>query len=225
MKKSERFKVIIAADIVLICLTVIVSSYTIAILLMVALIISVLVLPTNKRNYIIVISAAILCVLVFKESILDLLTAFGRAINSDILVKRLTEIKTMSYIEDYGEESRIAIYHNAWLNYLDRPFLGALQGTKIIYRRSGHSSLLDYLEKYGILSVIYLIYYVEVYKMTAKRIEKMAYKNGYIIYYALFMLLLAFNYSDSSYALACIVYFVAPGILLNLDCRTQKENC
>ena len=212
--KNSLFAIILLA---ISCVTITVSSYFIGILLLVGFIISVLIKPKNMFRYVITITLLLLIVVILKDYLLEFLIDIGNVIDSEILVKRANELITMSYVSDYGEGNRLVIYQNAFLNYLDQPFLGTLQGVLENHRRSGHSALLVYLENYGLISLVYYKFLYKIEKETIHFIYSGVIKNSYKIFYVFLLIFMFVDIFDTAYMLGCVVFFVAPAILLIID--------
>lgn len=209
-------------SLIIFIVTVVVCSYFIGILLTATFILCVFIKPDKIGRYFMIMLIILLGVILAKNSILEFLVNIGNSIGSDILVKRANEMITMSYVSDYGEGNRIAIYHNAFLNYLDHPFLGTLQGTLENHRRSGHSALLVYLENYGLLSLIYYGFLFKIFKTTKKCYKNIMIHNSYKIYFILLLIFMFVDVFDTAYALGCVAFFVAPSMLIMIDKELGK---
>lgn len=222
-----RYKIkpikVYALLLVIFVLTVFVSSYFIGILLVVSFGVCTIFLPKNLIRYSVLMLFFLGLIVLFKNNLLQLLVDFGITIKSEILVKRANELITMSYISDYGEGNRLALYINGFLNFLDHPFLGNIGGLLKDSRPSGHSAILNYLEYYGCFSFVYYFFIKKVYLYTKKQFINTTLRNSYFIFYILFIGYMFVDVFDTAYGLGFTVFFLVPSLFLLLEDK-QQEN-
>ncbi len=219
---SKRAVYIICA--VLFSITVLISSYMTAIIFSVAIIIIALIKEKNTVRTIFIVGAVFAVIYIFRENILSWFVSFGRAIDSDILVKRAQELLTGEYIGSAGDEdNRLTLFANAVKNWLDSPFTGRMFGATLEYRRSGHSEILGYLEKWGLFAAVYFGFFKIAYSKIARGFETWAMSKSYLIFYVLFLMFITVDIFGSFDEIGCIVLFFAPVMMKMCEDRIDEE--
>lgn len=215
-------KLMVIAYVIFMSITILTGAYFMSVLFSIVMILLSVVDVKNISRFLVSIIVVGILAYAVQDAILDWLIAFGESIDSEILSKRALLLKEGGYTYEYGEGNRFALYRNAFENYLDRPLLGALEGVDITYRRSGHSALLDYLEKYGLLSIVYVMFFRKVYKDTSSALRSVYIHTEYMMYYIAFMIFLLVNGFAGADMLAYMVFFCAPIMFLMTDRKIIK---
>lgn len=203
--------------------TVVVGSYFTGILLMIAMIFCAMIEPKRLDSYILSIIIICVAMLVLKDTVMEVLSKLGKSIGSEMLVRHSNDIIEMDYLDEYGDANRFQIYLNSILNFVDRPFFGVLQGNEIIYRRSGHSALLGYLECYGLLSFVYFAFFKYAFKVTKSLLKTKVIKNYYTVYFSFIILFLLVNIFDAFPEVGMMVFFVGPITMLVIDDKLKEK--
>lgn len=195
---------------------IVVASYFIGIILT---LVSVLLTFVNTKNVwkaLTTFSMVAILLLLLKDIILEWFISLGEEIHSQMLIKRASQILYDTYEEDQGNESRLVIYGNAILNFIQSPIWGKLMGESV-YRRAGHSGLLEYLSNYGLLSVVYFHALYQIYIKTKRSFTNHSVGVYYIIYFVLAIIFFTIDIFDYSPHISTIVFFIAPCMLLMID--------
>jgi len=217
-KYRTKGKVLIFFIIVFYLINILYASFFFAIIFSVFLIIISNVNVKKKRSVLIVSGIILLITIIIRNGIGDILINIANKINSEILVKRITQLFSGEYFLEYGDSNnRLTIYMNAIKNWLDRPILGSLQGGAIEYRRSGHSALLGYLEHYGLIAFLYYRCFYNIYKKTCIHLKSAIIKNYWFVFYMFFLIFALVENIDTFGEIGCVVFFIAPAIFLYLD--------
>lgn len=224
LKQKTKSKLLLLFIIILYAITIIYASYLLAIIITVFLIAFSLVNVKKKKRIFAFFITVLLLILVFSSIIEAFFVNIGYDINSEILVKRVTQLFSGEYIRGYGSsDNRLTIYMNAIKNWLDRPLLGSLQGGSIEYRRSGHSAFLGYLEQYGLIACLYYWYYFRFYKTTKAYLRNPILSNHWFTFYMCFCFFALVDTIDTFGELGAIIFFVCPAIFLYLDSNKDVQ--
>lgn len=206
--------------------TLLVGSYFTSILLgVVALIIT---MSSAKRipRFILFLGVLTIIVLIFKNTILQALVDFGAYIDSPMLQVRAQEMLDGSYQEEYdasGDLSRIDRMYNAFYNISQNPIFGRMFGTPEHVRISGHSELLGYFERYGLFGFVFLYFYYSIFKKISALFVTKDKKLMMRFYVALFFIFLTINTFDIANATGCMVFLIAPCVLLFIEARMDER--
>lgn len=210
----------------LLILNVVLGAYFIAIMFTFMLLF--ICLSGTKRIWTVFIGMIVLLLLttLFSRELLQMLTNIADMIGSDILVRRAEELLTGSYFDTLGDSNnRITIYISALKNWIQRPILGSLQGGNIVQYRSGHSALLGYLESYGLLAILYYVFFYRAYMSGVSMLRNSYVKTQYQFFYLCFMALLTVNIFNTACDLGMTMFFVIPALyqLCEADMANAKR--
>lgn len=222
-RQKPKGKLLIFSIIAFYFVNIMYASFLIAIILSVFLIIFSCINIKRKVSVVIVFGIVFFLVTIFNNEIGYFLVKIANDMNSDILAKRVAQLFSGEYFQEYGDSNRFTIYMNSIKNWLDRPLLGSLQGGTIEYRRSGHSTLLGYLEQYGLIASLYYWYLYRVYITTTVLFNNIQLKNCWFMFYMSFCFLALVNNVDRFGEIGSAVFFIAPTMLLYLDRKTLNK--
>lgn len=221
-KSLKKYKLLFIAIISVILGTIIIGSYTIAIFLSVAMLIMSVTNPTKKIRFALIMMIIIIAFVIFSDSLLDLMGELGRATGSDILVQRAQMIRYRNFIESSGE-NRFILYHNGLINFSNNVFFGKLLGDVGQQLASGHSALINYLESYGLFSVVYFKFWIDTVKFVRKVFVNDSVKYYYHMFFIVFMIFALINTIDTSNGIGFFVLFFGPALLLCADTNLNSE--
>lgn len=211
-------KSIVLATITIISMygAIITASYFLAIVLAVFLTVLSLSDRRNSLKTLFLLFFFSVVIVIFKDSLLQLLIDIGERIDSPMLSLRAEEVLNGSYQEEYDltrDYSRIERLQNAVLNIYDSPLFGELGGLSSIKRPSGHSELLGYFESFGLLGFLYIIYFVYIYKLIARSIQGIHERYLFLVTYAFFLIFICINTFDVANSVGLAVFFLVPSML------------
>lgn len=217
-KKYKWIWGIIAAFFVM----VVVSSYTIAIILMLFMIICGIARVKNIWKLALVFGGVFLVVVVFEQQILTLIEELATDIDSEILVKRATQLLTGEYFKEFGDNNnRLTIFYNEILNWLEHPIFGNLMTQVKVYRRTGHSTLLSYLSNFGLFSMVFYAY-LKRYYVVVKQSLSTEYGKLFSVYFFFFIIFALIDRYDTALACCVCVFFIAPILFMTADGMDMK---
>lgn len=225
-KYRLSFRVLSLVFIVIILGTLVVGSYFTSIILATAAIFLSLSGTRNKLTFLVVFCILSFVVLIFKDILLQGLIDFGEAIDSHMLQTRAQELLDGTYQEDadaVGQYSRADRLLNAFHNISQSPVFGRMTARNLDYRPSGHSELLGYFERYGLLGWLYLFFYFSFYKIIHKRAETVEMKRSLSVFFIFFLVFLFLNTFDVANATGCVVFFIAPCTMLYIEKRLKVD--
>ena len=201
---------------------VVVSSYTIAIILMIFMIICGMAKAKNIWKLAGAFCGVILIVTVFEQQILSMIAELAQRIDSEILGRRLTSLVSGEYFREFGDDNnRLTIYFNEILNWLDHPIFGNLITPVKEYRRAGHSTLLMYLSQFGLLSVV-IYAYLKRYYTVVKRALSAEYRKYFSIYFFFFVVFGLIDRYETFLTIGVCVFFIAPALFIMADGEGRK---
>ena len=202
---------------------VVVSSYTIAILLMIFMIVCGELRVKNFGALALSMGGILLLVVIFEQQILTWVASLATNIDSEILARRITSLLSGEYINDFGDDNnRLTIYYNTILNWLDHPIFGDLLTNVKEYRRSGHSTLLDYLSSFGLLSVVFFAY-LKRYYVIVKQSLSQEYGKLFGIYFLFFVFFGVTDRYETFLSFGVCVFFIAPLLFMMADREEQGD--
>ena len=222
-KKSSFFiKIFYITSIVLFFITIVLGAYMIGILLVCTMLILLFVNPEKIK--ITTIFTLFLCLFLLRFVFLDILVSVGEQYDITALSKHAEELLSGTYSAGDKYNSRIHIYYNAILNWLDSPICGQLFGhVSSEYRRAGHSQLLDFLEKYGLFAYVYVMFLKYLYKFVMNGIRINLMKKYYKLYYIVMIVFMFINRFDTFMALGFMFFFFGPILIKSADRRTLLQ--
>ena len=226
-KNKLDFHVLSLLFIILIFATLIVGSYFTSIILATVAVFLSVSSKKKKSTSIVVFCILMFMLLSFKEIILQGLIDFGVAIDSHMLQVRAQELLDGSYQEEAdaaGQYSRIDRIQNAIHNISQSPLLGRMTSKPLIYRVSGHSELLGYFERYGVIGLLYLFYYYSIYKKIYKKVVTNEMKRIMSIFFIFFFVFIFLNTFDVANATGCMVFLIAPCTMLCIEKHINDVN-
>lgn len=203
--------------------TIVISSYTIAILLAIVMILCGILKPKHTWTLAVVFLILVLGISIFETAILNAVKELAALIDSEILERRITSLITGEYFEGFGDQnSRLTIYYNAILNWLDHPFFGKLLTENPVSRRSGHSTLLEYLNQFGLFSILFYSYIYRAYRITSKRL------NGTLrmqcsIYFLFFFVFGMIDRYETFIGIGVCAFFAGPALFLLIQSNEGKS--
>ena len=196
---------------------VVVSSYTIAIILMIFMIICGVMRVKKVWTLVLSLGGILLLVAIFEQQILRWVAGLATNIGSEILARRITSLLSGEYISDFGNNNnRLTIYYNSILNWLDHPIFGNLLTDVKEYRRSGHSTLLDYLSNFGLLSVVFFAY-LKRYYVVVKQFLSPEYGKLFGIYFIFFVFFGVIDRYETFLSVGVCTFFIAPLLFVMAD--------
>ena len=186
---------------------VVISSYTIASILMLFMILCGIVRAKNIWALALIFGGVFLVVMVFEQQILTWVDELASNIDSEILSRRVTSLLTGEYFKQFGDNNnRLTIYYNEILNWLDHPIFGNLLTAVKESRRANHSTLLAYLSNFGLLSIVFFAY-LKRYYTVIKQFLSPEYRKLFSVYFMYFILFgLIDRYEKNSYLHTCGSY-------------------
>jgi len=221
-KKWQKLAMIIM--LVAVAATIVVASYFMAILF--ATIFFLLANSSSRkmsRTVIILIILGLLAYVV-KDYILRGLMDLGEIIGSHMLYARAEQMLEGTYQSAYDEAgnlSRSELIKNGVLNFWESPIIG--QMTQYApHRPSGHSEIIGYFEKYGIWGIVYIQFFVNVFKLGRKTFNT---EQGRMMYSFLFIGIICvalFNTFSISCEAGLVGFFLAPLLMANYE-RSEQE--
>lgn len=196
----------------------------------ISLIITIMMLILGLINFNNIKKAVISCVivasvfLVAKDSILDAIIYIGEKTDSTIIVQHAMEIKSGSGGEgaDMVTGGRSSLYTNAILNFMEHPLVGQLSGDKPKYF-SMHSELLEYLEKFGLLSFPFFYIWFLLFKTQRKMLRTKKVKTYHAIFFGTLMFFLFVNPIRNEQPFTLMVFCVIPLMLIFLDTKLYNN--
>lgn len=200
-------------------ITIFKSSYAFALILTLAMTIIVnIYIKQSSRSIkmsILLITGMILA-FIFSVEILTFINDVAQRYGIDMISKRMNEFIYVLSTNDISIIERFQLYKSGILNFLDRP----LWGTSAAYsmgRNSGHSEIIDYLERYGIFGVVYVIFLVNSFKYTYRSMISYESRKEILIIQIATILLAAFNLVNIAYPVGVAVFFLNPLLLMKCD--------
>ncbi len=212
-KKHKWIWVIIAAFSVMI----VVSSYTIGIMLMLFMIICGIARVKDIWKLALVFGAVFLVVVVFQQEILTWIVELATDIDSEILIKRATQLLTGEYFTEFGNNNnRLTIFYNEILNWLEHPIFGNLITQVKVTRRIGHSTLLSYLSNFGLFSMVFYGY-LKRYYVVVKQSLSTEYGKLFSVYFFFFIIFALIDRYETAIACCVCAFFIAPILFMTAD--------
>ncbi len=202
---------------------VVISSYTTALIFIIFMIICGVTKVKNIWSLALIFGVVFLLAKIFEQDILDWVNDLAEDLGSEILAKRVTSLLTGEYVSEFGDNSnRLTIYYNTILNWLDHPIFGNLMTEVKEYRRSGHSTLLDYLEEFGLFSIVFYAY-LKRYYVVVKQSLSSEYGKMFGVYFVLVVLFGLINRFDTALAFGVCTFFVAPALFVIADRERTRQ--
>lgn len=215
MIKSNSVKWFMLVVLSVISVTVVVSSYFMAILFVAMFLVLSNSSANNFSRTIILLALLGISVLLLKDLILESLMDFGKTIDSPMLYYRAEQMLTGTYQSHYdemGNLSRYDLMRNGLMNFLESPIIGQMRESSpnLI---SGHSEIIGYFEKYGIFGLIYIYFFIKVYFVTKKTFVTNQFRIMYFFLFIGIILIAFFNTFSVSCEAGLTGFFLAPIIL------------
>lgn len=196
---------------------IVVSSYTIAIILMLFMIICGVTRVKNIWTLALVFGGVFLIVMVFQQQILTWVLELSTSIDSEILNRRVSSLLTGEYFGEFGNNNnRLTIFYNTILNWLEHPIFGNLLTSVKEYRRTGHSTLLGYLAEFGLFSAVFYAY-LKRYYVIVKQSLSTEYGKFFSIYFFYFIIFSLIDRYDTALACCVCVFFIGPILFMMAD--------
>lgn len=196
---------------------IVVSSYTIAIILMLFMIICGVTRVKNIWTLALVFGGVFLVVMVFQQQILTWVLELSTSIDSEILNRRVSSLLTGEYFGEFGDNSnRLTIFYNTILNWLEHPIFGNLLTSVKESRRTGHSTLLGYLAEFGLFSAVFYAY-LKRYYVIVKQSLSTEYGKFFSIYFFYFIIFSLIDRYDTALACCVCVFFIGPILFMMAD--------
>lgn len=221
--RSTRFLSILFLIIVM--TTLLVGSYFTSILLAIVALVFSFSNASSITKFAIVFSILALLVVIFRDAILMGLIDFGEFIDSPMLQIRAQEMLDGTYQELHdsaGTYSRWDRINNAIQNIGDSPFWGRMSSRNLDVRPSGHSELLGYFERFGILGLLHILYFYLVFKSIIRKAYTQEMKLQLRLFFLLFFVFITLDTFDVANSTGCMVFFVAPCTMLYIESRDNR---
>lgn len=220
IKYQKAHRLLLFVCTILFVATIAVSAYMTAIIFCALMLVFTLVKNKKVMRILVTLGLVAIIVWLFKEQILSILISLGEMTGADILIKRAQQLLTGTYFLDAGadQNNRLTIFQNALLNWMDSPIVGNMFGADhLVYRRSGHSEMLGYLEKWGLFASVYFGFFRTTYVRTRDSLESENMRQNYRLYYLLLMLFLTIDRFDTFIEIGCIAFFLGPVLMKMAD--------
>ena len=202
---------------------VVFSSYTIASILMLFMILCGVVRAKNIWALALIFGGVVLGVMVFEQQILTWVDELASNIDSEILSRRVTSLLTGEYFKQFGDSNnRLTIYYNEILNWLDHPIFGNLLTAVKESRRANHSTLLAYLSNFGLLSIVFFAY-LKRYHTVVKQFLSPEYGKLFSVYFMYFILFGLIDRYENCLSFGTCVFFIAPILFMQADKIEQRR--
>lgn len=221
VRRSSRKidKLFIILVLLLSVVTVILSSYSIAIGLMIVMLIFAHFLSSKSKYRVVSIIWLILLLFftfLFRYSIIKF--AANMASDFDLLLvsQRLNEIYNAMRYDQFLNLERSKLYINGMLNFFDRPFWGVDVSNDLL-RKSGHSEIIYYFERYGFFGSSYLLFILNGFKQTRTVIKDNYLKNALLIFQIALFSFALLNRFDTAYSAGFVIFCLIPLMFMRLE--------
>jgi hypothetical protein len=214
MRESKKLKRLAAVvGIIIVFISLVTASYFMSILIGVAVLIFALSESNSLARYAIMVIIFMIGIFVFEKPILEGLASVGETIDSKMLVTRAEQQLYGTYQEDYdlgGDYSRIERWKNGIENYLSSPFVGSLAGRVNNSLPSGHSELIGYFEKYGLFALVFVWYFISIFRLTLRRFQTERMRVQYFSSFFLFLAFISVNTFEVANQVGLVLFFLLP---------------
>ena len=221
IKYNNENRIILSSILVVFIATVVLGAYMIGIIIMFALILIALMNPNKLSIWSIALIA--LGVFLFKEIILDFLGALGDKYDISALSRHSLELMSGTYGEDM-EQNRIMLYLNGLTNWLQHPLLGDLSGRVVDLKRSGHSEMIGFFEKYGLLALFYVWFFWDYFKAVKKTFISSTTERYFLFFGIVVLVFLFVDRFDTFNGIGLSIFFLCPLYLLIIDEKQSVSN-
>lgn len=175
----------------------------------------------NNSKTLFVVSLLVLLIFISKDLILEAVIGVGNSMGLESLSHRATQMLLGTYQSDYdmkmNDLSRTERAANALKNIMDSPLLGQLIDRNSPIREAGHSEFLTYFEKFGVIAITYVIFYINFYKKCLHHIKSSVFKKYFIIYAWFVIAFLFLDTFDIANATGFMVFFFTPLLFQYVD--------
>jgi len=202
--------------------TIFVGSYFLSILFSLLLISSSFVNAKKSKRLFFIILSMLTIFVVFKDPILNGVIYIGENIESPILIGHATELKE-------GEKTtttttgRGDLYMGAVQNFLDSPLIGQIGDVKLAHE-SGHSELLEYLEKYGLFAIPFFLFWYNLIKSVRREIQSESIRVYYYLYSVCLFVFMLINPIRWGQPLVFVLFFGAPLLFIVIDQKSLASH-
>ncbi len=162
--------------------------------------------------------------LIIQNPILDSIVYLGEKTNSRVLVQHAMEIKhgRSSDDADMVTGGRTTLYINAIQNFIEHPLVGQMDGEKSRHF-SMHSELLEYLEKYGLLSFPFFYIWFLLFKRQRILLRTKRIRTYHTIFFLTLMFFLLINPIRNEQPFTLMVYCIIPLMFMFLDSKLYNQ--
>ena len=194
-QKKKGWKIVLFC---LICISILMASYTIAIFTATIGVICYLLLKIKNQWVKIVsitVTVAAILVLFVSGAMADLLEVLARMMPMDEVAKRLEQIADAFRTGDtYDTTIRFDIYGDSWMEFLQHPILGNIFVDENSSSLWGHSTNLDILAGFGIfVFLLYISFPINVFRYNYRCSSNLDFKATTIASFIAFLFLSTFN--------------------------------
>lgn len=224
MHRKKLTPLLAIAGIALITVTLLIASYTLSLLIALGLLVCALANPKNKWKFVLMILLMVTLILIFRMEILNFIIGVGNDIDSNMLVRRATQIRDLTYFSDYGDSdyNRVVLYANGIRNFLKHPLIGRMGGIADGRLHSGHSALINYFDFFGVFGLLYVLFWRETYRLTKGCLASAECKNNYVIFFIFLMFFVSTDTVDTASAVGLCAVFLGPSMMLLADSTSRK---
>nr|WP_321376030.1 hypothetical protein [uncultured Bacteroides sp.] len=175
-----------------------------------------------KKTVVLCIISAVIFTIA-KDPIMDGLVYMGEKTGSSVLVSHAIEIKNSGAVDGANQFTggRSSLYMNAVLNFLEHPLIGQMDGEKSSHF-SMHSELLEYPEKYGLLSIPFFYIWLLLFKTQHGVLRTKQIKSYHTIFFATLIVFLFINPLRCEQPFSLTAYCIIPLMLLFLDMKIDN---
>lgn len=200
------------------------GSYFIS--LIVSSLLLVIILPNivyMKKNFLFAV-LTIIFLFLLKDPILDFVVFIGDQTGSTFIVQHALDIKNGD-LSSSGDVTggRSELYMGAFLNFLNHPILGKMDGWTTGYE-SNHSELLEYFEKFGVFGFPFIHLWIAYYRELKQSLLSYNVQLYSKMYIGVLMFFLFVDPLRREQPLSMIIFCVIPLALKYIDKKISKKN-
>lgn len=222
IRKEKKIRILLVPIIILFFVTIVYGSYFISLALSLFMFITSFFHIKNIKKftiYALFFSALFIGV---KDYALDGIIFIGQKTETPILVLHAEQLKDDSSDTETKTGGRMELYMGALKNFGNSPLYGELLGDRKIYF-SEHSEWLEYLEKYGLFAIVYILFIVNVFKTSYRSLMSAEMKNYFKIYIALVVFFLLVNPMRNEQPLTFCLYFAVPLLFKIIESKEYNK--
>lgn len=209
-EERKAVKTLLWAMVALMLVMIIYSSYTIALMLSIIVLLLAVYCKSRRKDSTIIFALVVIGVVLLIVPILNLLHDLASSMGLEWITKRTSQLLNAEETGSFGELRRMQLYRISLDTFKSNFLLG---GTRI----GGHSMVLDHLGQYGIFGGVFCVSFftwlIGFGKKSGKRIE---------LIYWMFLALLCVNTADTMVMHPMVLYGLP--LMLTYDGKKDSEN-